>query len=345
MTGQGTGGRRRSPSRSAWLFQPAQLPGQGAGLADEGAHVLGVVIGPPQNGPRIAGRGLAQRASTRSREVPQHKRLGRTGGTGPGRRDRQLLERSRRSPGTGWGGSRPIGERGGGHACDTGAAEDLLMPAPPPISSAVYGHTPTHGSVGDRQPAVVMAVDGTEPDEPERGADDGGPQTVVEDPVAGVIPMSGWLLRYGGFDPASEGLREALCALGNGRFVTRGSAPEARADDVHYPGTYAAGVFNRLVDEKVGAADREREHRQPARLAVADLPRRGRRLGGPGDVDRQPLRAGTRSAPRGADPPVPGRGRGGAAHRGGPAPGGVDGRPVPGLPGQPRSSRRTGRAC
>ena len=64
--------------------------------------------------------------------------------------------------------------------------------------------------------------------------------------------MSGWLLRYDGFDPASEGLREALCALGNGRFVTRGAAPEARADDVHYPGTYAAGVFNRLVDERSG---------------------------------------------------------------------------------------------
>ena len=80
--------------------------------------------------------------------------------------------------------------------------------------------------------------------------------------------------------------------------------------------------------------DREREHRQPARLAVVDVPRRGRRLGGPGDVDRRPLRAGTRSAPRDADPPVPGCGRGGAAHRGGPTPGRVDGRPVPGLPGR-----------
>ncbi|MGZ6869798.1 MAG: hypothetical protein ACXVHI_05745, partial [Frankiaceae bacterium] len=38
--------------------------------------------------------------------------------------------------------------------------------------------------------------------------------------------MSGWLWRYAGFDPGAEGLRESLCALGNGRFVTRGSAPE-----------------------------------------------------------------------------------------------------------------------
>jgi trehalose/maltose hydrolase-like predicted phosphorylase len=35
--------------------------------------------------------------------------------------------------------------------------------------------------------------------------------------------------------------------LGNGRFATRGSAPESSADDVHYPGTYAAGVYNRLT--------------------------------------------------------------------------------------------------
>ena len=66
------------------------------------------------------------------------------------------------------------------------------------------------------------------------------------------ISLSGWVWRYDGFDPASEGLREALCALGNGRFMTRAAAPEARADEVHYPGTYAAGVFNRLAEEKAG---------------------------------------------------------------------------------------------
>ncbi|MGH8869057.1 MAG: glycoside hydrolase family 65 protein [Actinomycetes bacterium] len=64
--------------------------------------------------------------------------------------------------------------------------------------------------------------------------------------------MSKWLLRYDGFEPAQEGLREALCTLGNGRFATRGAAPESRPDGVHYPGTYAAGVFNRLTDEVAG---------------------------------------------------------------------------------------------
>ena len=58
--------------------------------------------------------------------------------------------------------------------------------------------------------------------------------------------MSTWLLRYEGYDPGTEPVREALCTLGNGRFATRGAAPEQRAGGGHYPGTYAAGVFNRL---------------------------------------------------------------------------------------------------
>jgi trehalose/maltose hydrolase-like predicted phosphorylase len=57
-----------------------------------------------------------------------------------------------------------------------------------------------------------------------------------------------WTLCYEGFDPAEEGLREALCTLGNGVLATRGAAPESRADGVHYPGTYRAGLFNRLTD-------------------------------------------------------------------------------------------------
>jgi trehalose/maltose hydrolase-like predicted phosphorylase len=66
--------------------------------------------------------------------------------------------------------------------------------------------------------------------------------------------VSDWVLAYEGFDPAREGLREALCTLGNGYFATRGAAPESRADGVHYPGTYVAGCWNRLRDEVDGAA-------------------------------------------------------------------------------------------
>ncbi|MGK4585757.1 glycoside hydrolase family 65 protein [Kitasatospora sp. HPMI-4] len=54
-----------------------------------------------------------------------------------------------------------------------------------------------------------------------------------------------WTLRYEGFDPAQEGVREVLCAVGNGYLVTRGAAPESRADGVHYPGTYLAGCYDR----------------------------------------------------------------------------------------------------
>jgi len=55
-----------------------------------------------------------------------------------------------------------------------------------------------------------------------------------------------WLLVYQDFQPEQEGLREALCTLGNGYFATRGAAPESNADGVHYPGTYIAGCYNRL---------------------------------------------------------------------------------------------------
>jgi alpha,alpha-trehalase len=58
-----------------------------------------------------------------------------------------------------------------------------------------------------------------------------------------------WRLTYSGFDLADEGLREALTTLGNGYVATRGALPEVHADDHVYPGTYLAGVFNRLTSE------------------------------------------------------------------------------------------------
>ncbi|TVR36691.1 MAG: glycoside hydrolase family 65 protein [Nitriliruptor sp.] len=64
--------------------------------------------------------------------------------------------------------------------------------------------------------------------------------------------MDEWTLTYDGYDPQEEGLREALCTLGNGVLASRGAAPEVRADGVHYPGTYRAGLFNRLADEVEG---------------------------------------------------------------------------------------------
>ena len=63
---------------------------------------------------------------------------------------------------------------------------------------------------------------------------------------------NGWMVVYEGFDPQKQALREALCALGNGVFVTRAAAEESRADGVHYPGTYLAGGYNRLATEVAG---------------------------------------------------------------------------------------------
>jgi trehalose/maltose hydrolase-like predicted phosphorylase len=57
--------------------------------------------------------------------------------------------------------------------------------------------------------------------------------------------MDGFLLAYDSFDPAAEGLREALTSTGNGYFCARGAAEWAEADGVHYPGTYAHGGYNR----------------------------------------------------------------------------------------------------
>lgn len=63
---------------------------------------------------------------------------------------------------------------------------------------------------------------------------------------------STWIFGYEGFDPENESLREALCTLGNGYFATRGAAAESEAGEIHYPGTYLAGGYNRLKTEIAG---------------------------------------------------------------------------------------------
>jgi alpha,alpha-trehalase len=61
-----------------------------------------------------------------------------------------------------------------------------------------------------------------------------------------------WSISFGGYDSRDEPLREALCTVGNGYFATRGCASESTAGGAHYPGTYAAGVYNRLTDQVDG---------------------------------------------------------------------------------------------
>ena len=79
----------------------------------------------------------------------------------------------------------------------------------------------------------------------------------MDDPFAVTEPAEPWVLRYDTWDPGAEPTREALCTVGNGWFATRGAAPEADAGPGHYPGTYVAGVYNRL---RSTVADREVEH-------------------------------------------------------------------------------------
>jgi trehalose/maltose hydrolase-like predicted phosphorylase len=93
-----------------------------------------------------------------------------------------------------------------------------------------------------------------------------------------------WLWDYEGVDPAMEGQREALCTLGNGYFATRGAAPEAIADGVHYPATYVAGVYNRLKAEVAGrTVENESLVNAPNWLCLSVRPEGGQWLGDEGN--------------------------------------------------------------
>ena len=64
--------------------------------------------------------------------------------------------------------------------------------------------------------------------------------------------MSTWTLSYDSFEVEEEGLREALTSTGNGFFCTRGACEWADAGDIHYPGTYMHGGFNRATTIMAG---------------------------------------------------------------------------------------------
>jgi alpha,alpha-trehalase len=103
-----------------------------------------------------------------------------------------------------------------------------------------------HGEDCDRPSAARFALDGP-----------GAVREFIERLAHGVATEqdeSGnpWSISFGGYDPREEPLREALCTVGNGYFATRGCTPESTAAGAHYPGTYAAGVYNRLTDQVDG---------------------------------------------------------------------------------------------
>ena len=79
-----------------------------------------------------------------------------------------------------------------------------------------------------------------------------------------------WTMVFGGYRREDERLREALCTMGNGYLAVRGAAPECAAGEHHYPGTYVAGVYNRLTDEIAGVTiDNESLVNLPNWLPVA----------------------------------------------------------------------------
>ncbi|MFJ1704948.1 glycoside hydrolase family 65 protein [Kitasatospora sp. NPDC088346] len=99
-----------------------------------------------------------------------------------------------------------------------------------------------------------------------------------------------WRLGYQGFDPADEGVREVLCAVGNGYLVSRAAAPESRADGVHYPGTYLAGCYDR-ARSTVGGRVVENEDliNCPNWLPLTFRPEGGEWFAGPATAERLDL--------------------------------------------------------
>ncbi|MCF8112183.1 MAG: beta-phosphoglucomutase family hydrolase [Desulfobacteraceae bacterium] len=61
-----------------------------------------------------------------------------------------------------------------------------------------------------------------------------------------------WSITFHDYTPDFEKTRETLLTVGNGYLGTRGAMEESSAGPVNYPGTYLAGVFNRLTSQVSG---------------------------------------------------------------------------------------------
>ncbi len=66
-----------------------------------------------------------------------------------------------------------------------------------------------------------------------------------------------WCIEYHDYEPDKEKSRESLLAIGNGYLGIRGAMEESDPSDNHYPGTYIAGLYNRLISK---VADRDIEN-------------------------------------------------------------------------------------
>lgn len=61
-----------------------------------------------------------------------------------------------------------------------------------------------------------------------------------------------WSISYNNYSPKKEPSRETLCTVGNGYFGTRGAVEESKDNNINYPGTYVAGVYNKLKTKIIG---------------------------------------------------------------------------------------------
>jgi len=66
-----------------------------------------------------------------------------------------------------------------------------------------------------------------------------------------------WSVSYHQYDRDREKSRESLHTIGNGYFGTRGAFEEPKVTETNYPGTYIAGLYNRLTSQ---VADRKIEN-------------------------------------------------------------------------------------
>ena len=66
------------------------------------------------------------------------------------------------------------------------------------------------------------------------------------------LEKEGWNLNYASWQAKEERLREALTSTGNGYMGVRGAIECGLASPHHYPGTYLAGIFNKLPSEVHG---------------------------------------------------------------------------------------------
>jgi trehalose/maltose hydrolase-like predicted phosphorylase len=108
----------------------------------------------------------------------------------------------------------------------------------PPSSSA----SPLHGGhAGPANPDECVQVTSAGLDNRSKRTHNGVPAHHRRE----CADVSTWTLAYDAFRPEEEGLREVLTSTGNGYVCTRGAAEWEDVGEVHYPGTYTHGAFNR----------------------------------------------------------------------------------------------------